>query len=58
MDQHRAFENAERDIEDAVDAGHLTPEEAGQELHELHRDWRRSAEEAAQRAYDDEIDRW
>lgn len=54
----RAYEREEERIEQAFANGDLTPEEYREELRELQRDYRAAAEEAAERAYSDEMERW
>lgn len=53
-----AFEREERRLEEQYENGELSNKEFTKELNELFRDYRASAEEAAQRAYDDEVERW
>jgi hypothetical protein len=58
MTREDAFEREERILEDQLDRGELSPTEHRRELRELQRDYQAAAEEAAQRAYHDEMERW
>jgi len=53
-----AFEREEQSLEDEYNAGNISLKEFNHEMAELQRDYRGQAEEAAQNAYDDEMDRW
>jgi len=52
------MEREEQDIEDRYEAGEISGKEYQRELNELYRDYRAEAEERAQEAYQDELDRW
>ena len=39
-------------------SGQITQQEFNQQMRELQRDYRAAAQEAAQRAYDNEMERW
>jgi len=53
-----AYDREEQEIEDQHRRGEITIKEYNKEMRDLQRDWRREAEESAQRAYDDEMNRW
>lgn len=53
-----AFEREEQYLEEQLESGAMTIKEYNKEMRELQRDYRAQAEEAAQRAYDDEMERW
>lgn len=55
MDQ---LEREERDLEERLACGEISNMEFNREMNELYRDYRGAAREAAQRAYDEEYDRW
>ena len=52
------LEREEENLEQQLEGGEITQQEYNRELQELYRDYRNAAEEAAQNAYDDEIERW
>ena len=52
------LEREERYIEEAYEHGEITTKERDRELRELSIDFRSAAEEAAQEAYDREMERW
>ena len=45
-------------IIEQINNGEISQKEGQRQLNELYRDYRASAEESAQRAYDDEMARW
>ena len=53
-----ALEREEQYLEEQLANGEITVKEYNRELRELYRDYRAQAEESAQRAYDDEMERW
>ena len=53
-----AFEREERYLEDQYENGELSNKEFIDQTNELYRDRRAAAHESAQRAYDDEMERW
>lgn len=53
-----AFEREERLLEEQHANGEISTAEFNREMRELERDYGAAAEEAAQRAYDDEMERW
>ncbi len=53
-----AFDREERLFDEQLDAGEITVEEYNHEIRELNRDYQAQREEAAQRAYDDELRIW
>jgi hypothetical protein len=55
MDQ---LEREEQCLEDDLAAGNITLAEFNREMRELHRSYFAEAEESAQRAYHNEMDRW
>jgi vacuolar-type H+-ATPase subunit H len=55
MDQ---YEREEQAILEAKERGQLTHAEAMKELRELQRDYAQAARDAAQEAYDRELERW
>lgn len=55
MDQ---FELEERHLQEEYENGNLSLREFNHEMLELQRDYQGAAEEAAQDAYDRELDRW
>ena len=52
------YDREERDIIRRHSEGLITGKQADEELRELQRDYRDAAHEAAQRAYDREIEGW
>jgi len=52
------FTREEERLSDELDAGKITDAEYREEIRELQRDHRGAAEEAAQEAYEREMDRW
>ena len=52
------FEREEDAIEQAHSEGRISLKERNEQLRELQRDYRAAAEESAQSAYDDEMQRW
>jgi len=55
MDQ---LEREEQALQDQLDRGEITIAEYNREMRELQREYRAAAREAAQDAYDRELDRW
>lgn len=55
MDQ---WEREEEDLGERLATGEISQKEYNRQLRELHRDYRESAEESAQDAYDREMDNW
>ena len=54
----RAFDREEQAIIDAEARGEITRAEAQRELRDLNREYREAAHESAQRAYEQELERW
>jgi len=52
------FEREEKQLDDDLAAGFLTQAEHAQAYRELEQDYRADARDAAEHAYDDEIERW
>jgi phage tail tape-measure protein len=52
------FEREEDALTEQLDRGEITPAEFNRQLRELQRDYRACAQEAAERAFQDELDRW
>ena len=52
------LEQEEEILAEQLASGAITPEEYNREMRELERDYRADAMEAAERAYDDELERW
>lgn len=52
------LEREERLLEQSLENGDITTAEYNQELRELHGMYRQHAHEAAQKAYDEELERW
>ena len=52
------LEREEQDIEERYERGDITRKEMEHELRELYRDYRAAAEEAAETAYEEEMNRW
>jgi len=48
----------EKEIERVENDEYMTQSEKNREIRELERDYRSAAREAAQEAYDDEMERW
>ena len=53
-----AFEREEQMLEDQLANGEISNEEFNSEMRELRRDYMGAAQEAAERAYNDEMGRW
>jgi hypothetical protein len=53
-----AFEREEKCLEEQYENGELSNKEFTDQVNELYRDHRAAAYESAQRAYDDEVERW
>ena len=51
-------EREEQDLADQVNSGEISEQEFRREMADLQRGYRVMAEEAAQEAYDDVMDRW
>lgn len=58
MERLTAFEREEEDIQRRYADGEITNAEMRAEIRELQRDYAGAAREAAQNAYDDEMERW
>lgn len=58
MSYRSQMEREEDAIHDAFDRGQITHAEMQSELRELQRDYQSLAREAAQDAYEDEMERW
>lgn len=54
----RQIEREEEDIERRYAEGLLTAKEYQEKMRDLYRDYRAQAEEAAEQAYRDELERW
>jgi len=52
------FEREEEDIEERYAKGYITLNEYNEEMRELQRSYAAAAEEAAEDAYQNEMDRW
>ncbi len=52
------LEREEESLEQLLEDGKITQQEYNNELEELYRDYRYAAEDAAQEAYNNEIERW
>ena len=52
------LEQEERYLEEQYEAGEISNKQFTREINELYRDYRAAAEEAAQEAYDNEMERW
>lgn len=52
------YEREEEDIMRRYDEGHITKDQMWEELRELQRDYRQSAEQSAAEAYERELDNW
>ena len=52
------LEREEQSLEDDLKSGCLSQSEYNYEMKELHSDYRNHAEQSAQEAYDDELNRW
>ena len=52
------IEREEQLLEDEYNAGEISQKEFNRLIKELHNDYREQAEEAAQNAYDDEMENW
>lgn len=55
---NRQFERQEDDLVESLNRGEITVREFNREMAELNRSWRDAAREAAQDAYERELDRW
>lgn len=58
MPYQSALEREEEDIDRREADGQISRQEAQEERQQLHRDYRGQAEEAAENAYRDELERW
>lgn len=58
MIMHLQYEREEEDIQRRYAAGEITNEQMWKELRELQRNYAQAAREAAQEAYERELDRW
>lgn len=58
MSAESQFEREELDIENRLHSGEISNKEYNQEMRELARDYRDCAENAAQEAFHDEMNRW
>ena len=54
----RQLEIEEQALEDDLNNGVISLTEYNRELRSLHRDYRYAAQESAEQAYSDEMDRW
>jgi hypothetical protein len=52
------YEREERDIQEQHACGEISAEECNRLLRELWRDYHAAAQESAQEAYDNEMERW
>ena len=52
------WEEEENAIDHEYALGHITNEERNKQLRELQRDFCAAAQESAERAYEEEMDRW
>ena len=52
------YEREERDIQEQHACGEISAEVCNRLIQELWRDYRAAAQEAAQEAYEEEIERW
>jgi hypothetical protein len=52
------FDREEEALDRAYQNGDITLKQYQDEMRELQRDYRGAAQEAAERAYEDELDRW
>ena len=53
-----SIEREEEILEEELARGDISLDEFNKEMRELQRSYRAAAEEAAERAYDDEMERW
>lgn len=58
MDPRRQLDRALDDLEKSRESGDISQEDYIRESNEMERDYRAEAEEAAERARQDELDRW
>ena len=58
MDPNDQYEREEEALCDAYNAGELTLAQYNEQVRELQREYRAMAREAADEAYDREMDRW
>ena len=58
MSAQSQYEREEQDIQDRCARGEISSAEMRAELNELRRDYRAAAQEAAQGAYEQEMERW
>ncbi len=58
MSIERQIEKEEEHLFEALINGEMSQEEYNSETRELHRSYRAAAEEAAQQAYNNELERW
>lgn len=58
MSRRSQMEREEEDIQRRYQNGEISNAEMWDELRELQRDYAAAAREAAQNAYDDELERW
>lgn len=58
MDPNQWLERQERELQEQFDAGKIDRSKFDLEMRDIHREYREMAREAAQNAYDDELDRW
>lgn len=52
------FDREELELENDLAAGRITQAQYNMAMRDLQQDYRESARESAQQAYDDELDRW
>jgi hypothetical protein len=55
---NKQIEQEEEDLAALLSSGEITLEEYNREIDKLYRSYRTAAEESAQAAYDEEINRW
>ncbi len=58
MSVESQYDREEQYIIDQMNSGMISQQEGRKQLRELQRDYRAAAQEAAQDAYDREMDRW
>jgi polyhydroxyalkanoate synthesis regulator phasin len=58
MGPQSQFDREEASIIDAMNSGDISQEEGRKQMRDLHADYRGAAEEAAQEAYDREMNCW
>ncbi len=58
MNRHSQYEKEVQELEEQGEQGEISRKELMKALKELRRDYSAAAQEAAQQARDDELDRW